>query len=493
MNKKIKLGKLLLAQILLISTIATALFASISFYLDYTEEIELLENSLNQIESGSISGVSDSLFLSDLNDLKSQIDILFQAPAFANLTVYNDLNTVVYYREKKELKDNLFKRTYPLIKKLENSKIIIGTLEIVATKQFLYERIRKKVIYFFFTQGIKTLFVSFLILLVFHKTVVIHLTLMAKYLDKFDPNSSQKLELEGNRKFPNEIDQLSEQLNSMVSNISSTVIQKNCEVERAKKDLQIQQEKSLNSSRLASLGEMSGGIAHEINNPLAIISGHNNMIVSLLNKGDIVKNKEAILYSTNAISKTVKRITDIVKGLLTFARDGQNVETGEIDLGTLLKDVSILCQTKIKGKGISFNIDDQITNYQTIINGNKVQLGQVFICLLNNAVDAIADLPSKWISITCEIEGGEILVKFIDSGSGIDKEISNKILDPFFTTKPVGKGTGLGLSVSSNIIDSHKGSLYVDQDSENTCFVVKLHYQSTEVPNIHPGAIKEIA
>jgi C4-dicarboxylate-specific signal transduction histidine kinase len=103
-----------------------------------------------------------------------------------------------------------------------------------------------------------------------------------------------------------------------------------------------------------------------------------------------------------------------------------------------------------------------------------VQLSQVFLNLLNNAFDAIEGAPSPWIRVELYSEDDFIEVSVTDSGPGVAKEIRSRIMEPFFTTKPLGKGTGLGLSVSAGIMKAHHGSLFLDETSPNTRFVVRM-------------------
>jgi signal transduction histidine kinase len=106
--------------------------------------------------------------------------------------------------------------------------------------------------------------------------------------------------------------------------------------------------------------------------------------------------------------------------------------------------------------------------------GNSIQISQVILNLLNNAFDAIQDATDKWIKIQTYIEHGQVQIRVTDCGHGISNEVAKKIMQPFFTTKPIGKGTGLGLSISKGIVEAHQGKLTIDTESKNTCFVITL-------------------
>jgi signal transduction histidine kinase len=117
--------------------------------------------------------------------------------------------------------------------------------------------------------------------------------------------------------------------------------------------------------------------------------------------------------------------------------------------------------------------------YTGDLDCREVQLSQVILNLLNNAFDAISELPNKWVHLESRMNEGIIEIRVIDSGSGIPEELREKILQPFFTTKEVGQGTGLGLSISKGIIESHGGTLSIDIKSQNTCFVIQIPQAKT--------------
>jgi C4-dicarboxylate-specific signal transduction histidine kinase len=225
---------------------------------------------------------------------------------------------------------------------------------------------------------------------------------------------------------------------------------------------------AVNTSRLSALGEMAGGIAHEINNPLAIIQGTSRKLARVIGDGSDPKISHDLLQT---IDSTTQRIAKIVNGLRTFARDGSSDPFSIIDLGTIISDVSALSSDKFLRHGVELRLPQR--HLETQISCRQVQMGQVLVNLLNNSFDAVQDLPEKWVEIAIEVKE-QVEISVTDSGSGIPPELVAKIMDPFFTTKPVGKGTGLGLSISAGIIQSHGGKLSYDPTSKNTRFLVSI-------------------
>jgi PAS domain S-box-containing protein len=230
-------------------------------------------------------------------------------------------------------------------------------------------------------------------------------------------------------------------------------------------ELKSAQESLIHSSKMVALGEMAGGIAHEINNPLTIIKGHSDRIKLLLKKEK--KDLEAVESSVLQINLTVERISKIISGLKNFSRDSSEVQFDSHPLIVVIHDSLALCQEKLKKHSISIEIEGD----QTLeVFCSRVQISQVILNLINNSFYAIQKLPKKWIRIHIAQIGSQAKVSIVDSGMGIRSDIRSKIMDPFFTTKPIGEGTGLGLSISRGILENHLGHLTLDEESLHTKF-----------------------
>lgn len=233
-----------------------------------------------------------------------------------------------------------------------------------------------------------------------------------------------------------------------------------------------QQSRAMNSSRLAALGEMAGGIAHEINNPLAIISGYVQQINRQLE--DSPEALQKIEKQTIKIENMVQRISKIINGLRSFSRDGSRDPIESFSLQGLIDDSMSLAEAKLKSNGVTMKV--LLPNEFIHIRGQKVQLSQVLINLINNAFDAIEHNKEKWILIQAKTIGNKIELSVTDSGLGVPMAVREKLMQPFFTTKPVGKGTGLGLPISKGIVERHQGHFYYDENSKNTRFVIELPF-----------------
>ena len=241
--------------------------------------------------------------------------------------------------------------------------------------------------------------------------------------------------------------------------------------------INIERERAQTSARLASFGEVSAGIAHEINNPLAVISAINYKLKRLKSKGEL--SDELIDEFNQKVDKQITLISKIVKSIKTLSRDGHSDPFENKSLLELVDEVKILVEPKCKGKNIDIHFPENTEDFYLDCQG--VQIGQVLIIMLNNAVDAIKELDNKWIRFTVSdhSHGYEFVIE--DSGKGIPKDIADNIFMPFFTTKSVGEGTGLGLSLAVKIIKLHGGEIRVDHTASNTKFVIYLPKQQMKL------------
>lgn len=241
------------------------------------------------------------------------------------------------------------------------------------------------------------------------------------------------------------------------------------EMDRLYKELEINTKKIIFESKMKTLGEMASGMAHEVNNPLMILLSSVEVLRGTMSETDNLEQKSNIL--TN-IEKSIERIRLIVRGLKTFSRNSENDPFHKSPLQEIIRDTLSLCQDRINQNGIT--IKCSIPEDPCLVNCRPAQLTQVLVNLLNNARDAVADYPEKWIRLDVSIDADHYIVRVTDGGHGISEEIQEKIFHPFFTTKDIGLGTGLGLSISKGIIQDHLGQLFVDNTCANTCFTITL-------------------
>lgn len=230
-------------------------------------------------------------------------------------------------------------------------------------------------------------------------------------------------------------------------------------------------------SRLVALEEMSSGIAHEINNPLAIVLGRAELLLEKIETADAVDPVSAA-NDLKTIVKTCRRMATIVSGLRTFARDASQEPFQQSQVKDVIEDTLALCGARFQDREIELKVE--------IENGSlhcrPVQISQILVNLLNNAYDAISNSDgNRWVAVKASTSDSGVMISVTDSGQGIPKQVAEKIMQPFFTTKETGKGMGLGLSISCGLAESHRGTLKIDSGSANTKFDLFIpHYHGPE-------------
>lgn len=235
--------------------------------------------------------------------------------------------------------------------------------------------------------------------------------------------------------------------------------------------VELEKLKTLQASKLASLGEMSAGIAHEINNPLAIIHGNAEMLSSPK------MTHEKIIKVKSKIQDNVERIKKIVDGLKKFSRKTTEVDFDYFSLQGTIDECLAMIIPKAKNNNVEIKISqlDQIDIYC-----DQIQIQQILINLINNSIDAVKDLELKWVEVYSQKKLDTIQIIVKDSGKGISQANLQKIFDPFYTSKGVGEGTGLGLSLSLGIAKDHNGNLEYQFKGGHTAFVLSLPLKGSQ-------------
>ena len=235
----------------------------------------------------------------------------------------------------------------------------------------------------------------------------------------------------------------------------------------------------MQAGKLASIGELSAGVAHEINNPLAIILTERQLLLDLADQTINLDEdfKDQLTSSLSQIDMQVHRCKHLTQNLLRFSRRTRSViET--VDINSLIEEVVELMEREAKSSGIKF-ITDLDETLPSLLS-DPSQLQQVFLNLITNAIDAHDGKSYGTIRISTgsddQNEGLEIV--FADTGTGISPENLERIFDPFFTTKPVGKGTGLGLSICYSTLKRLGGNMAVKSETDKrTEFTIFLPYK----------------
>jgi C4-dicarboxylate-specific signal transduction histidine kinase len=259
------------------------------------------------------------------------------------------------------------------------------------------------------------------------------------------------------------------------------------EIQQREQELRDKQEQLVQAGKLATLGELTTGVAHELNNPL------NNTALFVGNAADLIElgtsDKEQVIRELRRALQQVRKATEIISHLRTFGRAAP-VSREPISLRQAIERALSLMQEQLRLREIEVTVD--LGPEDPVVVANAIQLEQVFINLLTNARDAVADSARKAIRISASLGRTTVEVTFADTGHGIAPGLEQRIFDPFFTTKEVGKGTGLGLSITYGIIKEHGGTIsVVSQPGEGATFLLHLPRRSPDQQKVPPESQRQ--
>nr|WP_321410458.1 PAS domain S-box protein [uncultured Carboxylicivirga sp.] len=262
--------------------------------------------------------------------------------------------------------------------------------------------------------------------------------------------------------------------NQELNNSNRLLLEQKKNLEITLNNLHTAQQQLIQSEKMASLGLLSAGIAHEINNPLNFIMGGSLAIENYLKENPGNNIEEAQTY-LNAINEGVNRTADIVSSLNHYSRKN-DMERTSCQMNNILSNCLTMLKSKIDSKTeIIKNLSPTLPD----INANEGQLHQVMLNIIYNSIQAIDNHTGK-IQIVTKVSDNQIIVEILDNGKGIPKEVINNVFDPFYTTKEPGEGTGLGLSISYNIIKEHNGTIKINSEpGEWTCTEIRLPVNET--------------
>ena len=227
-------------------------------------------------------------------------------------------------------------------------------------------------------------------------------------------------------------------------------------MERREQELRDKQEQLVQAGKLATLGELTTGVAHELNNPLNNIGLYVGNVIDRIEMGELTAG--SALEDLEKAMQQVRKATEIISHLRTFGRAAP-VTFEAVDIDEVIERALSLMQEQLRLRAIDVDLD--LCPDELVVQGNPIQLEQVFINLLTNARDALDEVPEeqKKIRIVSSLERDRIRIVFEDTGPGIADDVAKRVFDPFFTTKDVGTGTGLGLSITYSIVKEHGGEI----------------------------------
>jgi C4-dicarboxylate-specific signal transduction histidine kinase len=284
-----------------------------------------------------------------------------------------------------------------------------------------------------------------------------------------------------------EIQKLNEELlvsNDQLHLVNDEILKQKNEMTTTLEQLQSAQEKLVISEKMASLGMLAAGVAHEINNPLNFILGGIAGLENYL-KENLAEHVENVSPLINAVNTGVKRSAKIISSLSHYSRK-DDLNRTECDIHFIIDNCLTMLDSQLKNK---IEVERFYTRTPYSITGSEGKLHQAFLNIIVNAIQSIEKAGK--ISIFTSLEKNILIIKIVDTGCGMSKSVLEKIFDPFFTTKDPGKGIGLGLSITFKIIQEHNGNIeYKSEKGKGTSVKVKIPVSNSSKPGTERYSVR---
>jgi len=269
---------------------------------------------------------------------------------------------------------------------------------------------------------------------------------------------------------PAVMEQIADTFEVRLKGDNKIIVAQYLELQEKYKELKNATNKLVESEKIAALGLLGANIAHEIKNPITIIQGNCQILQDTLAKEKI--GSEKMTNCSSKIMDMTKRMAQLIKSLQNLAKNSGKCEFKPVYLKDVFQDLLVLSSNKLKMEGV--RLEEPVIADDLTIDCNRVELSQVLVNLINNAIYATLQTQDRWIKIGVEESSDMLEISVTDSGSGIETDVANNMFDSLFTTKPNDMGVGLGLSTCKRIVNQHGGTLSLDTNSSNTKFVMQI-------------------
>ena len=474
------LSRSLVIRVLLVSSLFTTLTTVVAFWMDYHTEIELIETNLSELKTVMIPGLSQAVWDENRQQLHSMVQGIAGSPDIIQVLVKNDQDSVLEeWKENKPSKyDYVEIHTFTLKMLSANKEYVTGTLTLSLTLDHMYQRLLNKAIYFFLSQGLKTLIVSFILFWIFNYYVIRHLSLLSHLAKKTDVKQLTSTGLKDfspdtSKSTYHELDILAESFQMMCEALAKHNRVREETLKSRNRELRMQESISEKATKKASLGEMAGDIAHEINNPLAVIALQNDVFLRNIETGSYSMPVDRQKKGFYKIKAMIKRIHEVVDSMVFLTEPSKINSKDEVTLEFLSHYIASQHEEVLKSDGIELSVNFLGINPGYTLACYRTQLCQVLDSLISNATEAVFETKDPWIRVEFICQGDFLQICVLDSGPGVPKSYRSKIFAPFFPTKGIGDGSGLGLSIARNIIKDHGWKLYYDDSARYSAFCIE--------------------
>ncbi|REL30373.1 HAMP domain-containing protein [Thalassotalea euphylliae] len=510
-----RLSRRVLGYILLCSVILSLVSTTIQLYSDYNDSLERLEQRFNNIETSYIPSMATSLWDFNKSLMEQQIKGIADLPDISYVKVITDLGSSYEVGNEDTIVKELY-RNYQ-INYGENE---IGVLEVYANYEDIYQRLWQKAGVIIATETIKIFIVTFVIMLVAHWLVTRHIYRITDYAQQLaTDNLDVSLTLDGRRKNKDELDILVDAINTMRLRIKQDIVkleeaenallslngelevkvfdrtaklqESNAQLQQSLDDLTLAKDQLVQSEKMASLGQLVAGVAHEVNTPLGIcvtsITALKEKVDALkkavddqeLTKSQLSDTLDLLTEYQQIIERSLNKSVELIRGFKSVAVEQHTDPEHKINLAQHVNDVVNTVKTMFKRKKYNIHIDlDKDFEFVTFPSAWNQILTNF---LMNSHIHGFEGRDEGEISIKFSENNGYLTMLYQDNGHGIDAELKKTIFDPFVTTKRGQGGSGLGLNIVFNLVHSKLGGTITCPDVDSgCCFKVKVPVEFVE-------------
>ena len=515
----------LLVYILMCSTLLAVLSTAVQLFWDYRNDISNIEKGIKSIEAGYLDSLASSLWKLDQDQIGIQLDGIMKLPdiGFAAITeiVANKEEAVFYRGDKRE--------EFPIFREFDlfYNKTLVGKLQVGATLENVYDRLLKKFMVILGSQAVKTFLVSICILLIVHLLVVRHLNTLSRFTQRLDLNNlDETLKLSKKAVQQNQsdsIDQLANTLNSMRGNIRKQLNEKkkvqlqleqlNEELEQrvqyrtatlkhtndrlasALEELTETKDKLVESEKMAALGELVAGVAHEINTPVgnsltsaSFLQDLSTDLAKRAVKGDLqadqIRSYSAdVSEATEMITTNLHRASKLISSFKQIAVDQSNELTQHFNIRENLEETLNTMATELRQANCKVLVNCDKTLEIVSFPASFVQIYNNLI--MNSILHGFEGRDSGTIKIDIEKKNEQLLIHYSDDGRGIPEQIKHRIFNPFVTSKRGSGGSGLGTHLIYNLITQLlKGSISCESEHrQGAKFEIRIPMKIQNLPD----------
>lgn len=506
---KSPIGKRLTISIILFSSLITLMITGLQLVIDYRSDISRIEHGFTNIEKVNLNVLAASIWVLDEQLLNTQLNGLIQLPDITYLQIRDDSGQE--WRIGQHQLNSVIEKEFQLVYSSSSEKIQVGVLTVQADLNAVYSRLWDRAVLILLSNGVKTFLVAGFILFLVWINITKHLLLLSKYCqnidldDRFEPLAFRK------RSRRDEFDQVADAINDMQHQLRSSFTsvkqsklklqdaledrERLLEVERSYKDelarqvkertqeleqslliLKKAQQVLVEQEKMAALGGLVSGVAHEINTPIGIcLTAASTQVIRIEELIALINSEEASLEQVNLllneyqescdlIVSNITRASNLIRKFKTVAAEHRQEDHVNFNLYQSIEDMaeSVAIMFTPKQAEINIRIDPQLR-----ITTNHTLLNQVVTNLLSNSyIHAFDDQSSNKLLIQAHIDQQYIRISIEDNGAGIPQDIAEHMFEPFFTTTRSKGGTGLGLSAAFNATTLLKGTIKYQTDPE---------------------------